>query len=273
MLKKNVIIGLLLITISGLGLYFNKEKISLFLHEKNTPKLPESVTIEKIKQDEKDVKTDVDLVDTKETPLKNKESIPTEYNLAVPFAPQAPFANWDLPYQEACEEASLIMAGYFFADKNLDNIKMDAEILKLVEWEKNKFGYYQDTNAKEVAQIAKEYFGLKAELDYDTTVSNIKNHLAKNKLVIIPAAGRLLPNPYFSGEGPLYHMLVIRGYTKNHFITNDPGTRRGEGFLYKYDDLINAIHNWPFVGKGDSVGVSENDILQGEKVMIVVDSI
>ena len=44
--------------------------------------------------------------------------------------------------------------------------------------------------------------------------------------VLLPAAGRLLRNPYFSGQGPLYHMLVVKGYTRDgKIITDDPGTR------------------------------------------------
>jgi len=34
----------------------------------------------------------------------------SEINLPVPFTPQAPHANWAMPYKEACEEASALMA-------------------------------------------------------------------------------------------------------------------------------------------------------------------
>ena len=57
--------------------------------------------------------------------------LPVEYNLAVPFQPQAPFANWDMPYQEACEEASLIMADAYFAGQALSANDMDYAIKKL----------------------------------------------------------------------------------------------------------------------------------------------
>jgi len=198
-------------------------------------------------------------------------SLPNEYNLAVPFQPQAPKANWGLPYQEACEEASLIMADAFFNGRGLTADSMDISINKLVDWQKKRFGYYEDTTAEEAAIIAKEYFYLNAAVDYDVTVENIKGYIAQNKLVLAPAAGRVLPNPYFSGQGPLYHMLVIRGYTDKYFITNDPGTRRGEEFLYEYDDLINAIHNWSHDFKKYPSDIIAEKILDGEKAMIVVD--
>jgi len=197
--------------------------------------------------------------------------IPEEYNLLIPFSSQAPFGDWGEPYQEACEEASLIMADAFFSKKTLSKEIMDQEIKKLVEWQKDVFGYYEDTTAKEVSYIAKEYFGLEANIDYGVSVENIKKYISQNKLIIVPAAGRILPNPNFTGEGPLYHMLVIRGYTDKYFITNDPGTRNGKEFLYTYNDLINAVHDWPKEHGGKKDGVSEQDMLLGQKVMIVLD--
>jgi len=199
------------------------------------------------------------------------QAFPKEYNLAVSFQSQAPTANWDMPYQEACEEASLIMADAFFNGRALSVDGMDTSIHKLVDWELEKFGYYEDTTSKEVVQIAQEYFYLDAVLDYDVTVENIKKYISQNKLILVPAAGRILPNPNFTGDGPLYHMLVIRGYTDKYFITNDPGTKNGKEFLYKYDDLINAIHDWPNENGGQKNEVSEDDMLTGEKVMIAVD--
>lgn len=193
-----------------------------------------------------------------------------EYNLSVPFASQAPNADWGMPYQEACEEASLIMADAFFKGYSLSAEKMDQDIKKLVDWEMDYFGYYQDTTSEEVALVAKEYFGLQVELDRDVSVENIKKLISQNKLVLVPSAGRILPNPNFTGEGPLYHMLVIRGYANEYFITNDPGTRRGEEFLYKYDDLLDAVHDWPRDVGSNSLDVTEEEMLKGEKVMIIV---
>jgi hypothetical protein len=120
--------------------------------------------------------------------------------------------------------------------------------------------------------MAREYFEFNAELDSDVTVDNIKKHISNNKIVIGPAAGQMLGNPYFTGLGPVYHMLVIRGYTEDSFITNDPGTKRGKEFLYKYGTLINAIHDWPLTTGGDSQSVTPEVMATGEKVMIVVDA-
>ncbi|MAG28998.1 hypothetical protein CL632_02535 [bacterium] len=198
------------------------------------------------------------------------QGIPSEYNLAIPFSPQAPHANWELPYQEACEETSLIMVDRYFKNQTLSADEADKDIHKLVLWQKQRFGYYEDTKAREVVVIGREYFDFNVELDYDVTAENIKKHISDNKIVIVPAAGQMLGNPYFTGLGPVYHMLVIRGYTEDKFITNDPGTKRGKEFLYDYNTLINAIHDWPLNTGGDSQSITAEVMATGEKVLIVV---
>lgn len=190
-----------------------------------------------------------------------KQLPPAEVNLDVPFQSQAPFGNWDMPYQEACEEASAIMVHYYFAAKTLSAETMDEEILKLIDFENKTFGYYKDTTAAEIARIMKEYFGYKnVEVSYNFTIEDIKLEVASGRLVILPAAGRLLPNPNFRQPGPVYHALVIKGYMSDgRIITNDPGTRRGKDFLYYPQHLMNALHEW-----------NAEDILKGRPAMIVV---
>lgn len=186
--------------------------------------------------------------------------IPQTFNLNVPFGSQAPFANWDMPYQEACEEAAAIMVHYYYESKQLTPKIMNEEILKLVEWENKTFGYYEDTKASEIARILHEYFGHKnVEVRYEFAINDIKEEIAQGRPVILPAAGRLLPNPNFRQPGPIYHALVAKGYTENKIITNDPGTRKGHDFLYDPKELMNALHEW-----------NEEDILKGGKAMVVV---
>jgi hypothetical protein len=44
--------------------------------------------------------------------------VPATFNLDIPFYAQAPDGNWELPWKEACEEASIILAHYFLADRS-----------------------------------------------------------------------------------------------------------------------------------------------------------
>lgn len=204
-----------------------------------------------------------------EVEILSEEELPLDLDFSVPFAPQAPYAVWDDLHKEACEEAAMIITAKYFQNQGLNAHIMEQEILNLVKWEKEN-GYKIDLTAQEVAQIMKDYFGLKAEVIKEVTTERIKKELFGNKLIIVPAAGRKLGNPYFRQPGPIYHMLVIRGYDerKKEFITNDPGTKRGEGFRYKYQKLIPAIHNWDHEKAKEQM--TEKEMEQGEKVMVVV---
>lgn len=286
----NIFVAILVI----FALFINRVRVRTMYDEFRRPSLPDAISFEQkelekiydemeaedddhvfsndVSQSDDDADGDDKIAAVADTlPRNDTKEVPVEYNLAVPFQAQAPFANWDMPYQEACEEASLIMAYKFFMGRPLSAHEMDVNIQKMVDWQMEKFGYYADTTSEQVAQTAIEYFGLSAELDYNVTTENIKSIISQNKLIIIPAAGRILPNPYFSGHGPLYHMLVIRGYTDEYFITNDPGTKRGEEFLYKYNDLINAVHDWDHDYDMYSNEVQAEKMLTGDKVMIVID--
>lgn len=203
----------------------------------------------------------------KNTPTNKSASF---LNIPVPFTSQAPYANWDDLHNEACEEASMIMADAYFNMKTLNKEKAEAEIQKIVEWE-TKNNYTVDVTAEEVVQILKNYFQLSAYISVRVTAEEIQRELNLGKLIILPAAGRMLGNPNFRRPGPLYHMLVVRGYdgAKKQFITNDPGTRKGEEYRYSYATLLNAVHDWPKQGKGKD-DVTEVEMKEGRKVMIVV---
>jgi hypothetical protein len=199
------------------------------------------------------------------TPPTAEPAIPAttskEVNLAVPFITQAPRGNWGLPYQEACEEASVIMgAAYFNGETSISPDVADRRILDTVAWEKQTFGFYEDTTAAETARMAREHFGLQAEAKPVASIDDVKAELTQGSVVLLPAAGRLLNNPNFSGAGPLYHMLVAKGFLRDgRIITNDPGTRHGADYLYDPVVLYNAIHDW-----------NGGDVTNGAKVMVVL---
>ncbi|OGY44665.1 MAG: hypothetical protein A3B89_04250 [Candidatus Buchananbacteria bacterium RIFCSPHIGHO2_02_FULL_40_13] len=189
------------------------------------------------------IKADNNISDASKTTLPAQVAIPAKLELKVAFAPQAPFANWDELHEEACEEASIITAAKYFSHQPLDEKIMDEEIYKLADWE-GVNGYKIDLSAAETAQVLKNYYQLNAKVVEDVSVDRIKYELSRGNLVIVPAAGRELQNPYFRTPGPIYHMLVIRGYDNDEFITNEVGTKRGDGFRYKYQRLIDAVHDW-----------------------------
>jgi len=197
-------------------------------------------------------------------------------DLSVPFIVQAPFAEWDELHKEACEEAVLIIANAWLNNQELTKEQANEQILDSVKWQEDNWGGHYDLNASETVRLADQYFGIeKIYITNVDSIDNVKYELSKGNIVIVPAAGRLLKNPYYRQPGPPYHMLVVKGYNKKGIITNDPGTRLGADFIYSDDIFFKAIHDWPFsldeikfLSKDEK---AEEVMLQGEKVMIVVE--
>ncbi len=189
--------------------------------------------------------------------------LPESFDLAVPFTSQAPYAAWDAVHKEACEEASLSMVHAFYegvSGGKIEAAKAEQRIQEIVAFERKTFGFFEDTDAEQTAQIAREFYGYqKIEILIDPSVEDIKRQLVAGRPVIVPSAGRLLGNPFYNQPGPIYHMLVLRGYTKTKFITNDPGTRRGEGYQYSFDVVMQAMRDW-----------NNGDVLNGRKVVLVI---
>lgn len=205
------------------------------------------------------------LAKEKETPIPapTKTALPSEVNLKIPFTSQAPHQNWDEPYKEFCEESSVLMVQSYLKNQPIVNADdADAKMLAIKDFELKRFGYYEDTTAEETAVILREFYGLdKIVVIKNPTLVEVKTALTGGKAVIFPLAGRQIGNPYYHQPGPLFHMLVVKGYTKKgDLITNDPGTRRGADFIYKADVLLNALSDWNHF---------TSDIAPEKKVMIV----
>ncbi len=185
---------------------------------------------------------------------EQEKPLPATFNLAVPFSSQAPQGVWDELHEDACEEASIYMAAEYFAgtgDVKIDPAAADAVITALVHKGEQDFGHGLSITAAQTVELIEAYYpNFTAEIIENPSVEDLKRLLVDGYPVIVPALGRELGNPNFSGEGPLYHMLVLRGYDATHFITNDPGTRLGQGYQYTYDVLMSAIADW---NNGDPV--------------------
>jgi hypothetical protein len=180
-------------------------------------------------------------------PAPTQPSSPVEFNLAVPFSSQAPFMVWDPYHEETCEEASVLMVLEFYRGetaKTLDPQFAEDEYKVMTDLE-TSLGYGLSMTAAETVDTIQKYSDFSARVVENPTVDELKELLVKGYPIIVPAAGRELGNPFFTGEGPLYHMLVIRGYTKDgKFITNDPGTRHGQNYSYNTSVLMSAIGDW-----------------------------
>jgi len=156
---------------------------------------------------------DVRRTDSTETVEKIPEPLPNSINLDVPFYPQAPDADWSMPWQEVCEEASIILAYYYVTGQDLTKEKFKEEVLSLVDWQIENFGDYEHTNIEQTAEMLEKFFKYSDyEILKNPTADDLKKALAKGRAIVAPFASRQLGNPFYSGEGPYYHMMVIKGY-------------------------------------------------------------
>lgn len=218
------------------------------------PQRLENGTVPPMRQELAEERRDADKGQKGEIPL-SAESGPkaapvTTLLKDVPFAPQAPFGEWGDPiFQNACEEASLVMAARWISGEPLSREEAREEILALSRFEKDRFGHAIDTSIADTEKIFREYYGGIAfsEVRTDVTPDDMREALASGALLIVPADGRRLGNPNYTQPGPPEHMLVVIGYDaeKVEFVTNDPGTHRGEGYRYPEHILYAAIADYP----------------------------
>lgn len=269
------------------ALYTQRVNLGDYWRAMNAPALPEAVTYEDVVEDAEGVdavedepeavaarEDEIVAVLDEEPPViapapaedsptvEPSTATPAEFNLAVPFTSQAPFGVWDEVHEETCEEASAYMVHAFYQGVSgvIAPQTAEDELQRIVAKEMEIFGFYKDTSAAETAVLVKALYGYaRVDVVADPTAEDIKGFIAAGHPVIVPAAGRMLGNPNFTGLGPPYHMIVVRGYTETHFITNDPGTRNGEQYVYSVGTLMNAMHDW-----------NGGDVENGEKVVVVI---
>lgn len=193
---------------------------------------------------------------------KEPLTLPESFELDIPFITQAPFRSWqEYPFNHTCEEAAVLMVHYYLVGiKEVDENQTRKELLDLVDFQTENYGFHEDTSAAQTAKLIEDYYGYQAKVYYDISLEEIKKEIIKGNPVIVPTAGRLLENPNYTPPGPLFHMLVIKGYNQFEFITQDSGTyRTGQNRHYSYEIIEKAIHDW-----------NNGDVLNGRKAMIVV---
>lgn len=174
---------------------------------------------------------------------------PQNINHRVPFTSQAPTAEWGQQiFQDGCEEASVLMAQAWRNGETLTKESAFKNISALATWQKKKFGHSVDTDTADTQQfLLEEYLEVTDTIiRYDFTLDTLID-LTQKGIVIVPTNGQKLGNPNYRAPGPLQHMLVIVGYdaSLHEFITNDPGTRKGEGYRYPEATLYAAIRDYP----------------------------
>lgn len=168
--------------------------------------------------------------------------------LGIEFTSQAPEKNWRQPWQDACEETSIVIVDNFYNKKSLNTKTAKSEILKIFYIKEKVFGPSLDEDAEKMNYIINNFLNWEGRVVENLTLEQIKEEITNNRPVILPADGKILKNKYFNTSG--YHVFVISGYDddKKMFITQEPGTRFGKNYLYSYDTVERAMRDYHVQG-------------------------
>lgn len=172
-------------------------------------------------------------------------------NIVMPFTSQAPDGRWIQPWQDFCEEASILMVDQYYKKEALNKTKAKKLLLELFDIKNKTYGKSLDESTEKMTDLINKFFPFEASIIEQPTREQIKEQIDLGQPVIIPVSGKDLHNPRFRNGGPRYHVLVISGYDdeKQQFITQEPGTQIGLDFRYPYGTIMDAIHD--LVPSGD----------------------
>lgn len=167
----------------------------------------------------------------------------------VPFVIQAPHANWDQPYQDACEEATIVMAHAWAQNDNRSKIpahEADQRLLEIVVLEDKTIGYNRDTNLQIMADLINNFLPFEATVVQNPSLDLLLTEIDAGRPIIAPVWGRYLINQYFTPPGPTYHTIVLVGYDPKtkEFITHEPGTKRGKHFRYSFNNVMEGLQDF-----------------------------
>ena len=228
--------------------------------------LVKKLTQEKIENKIIQTKTKIEAALSREVaPTQSETEGLNSHLIKTVFIQQAPEKNWDDPWQDACEEASLLTVDYFY--KNISSITIETNrnaILKMIDFE-NTQNFSKDMNVSQMAVVASKYLNYQTKIIDNPTIDDIKRYISQNTPIIIPASGKILyqENKHFNSGGPYYHNIVILGYDdqKQQFTVHDVGTKAGAYFKYSYNLLMESIHDFPASDKKEDINDGQKRIL------------
>lgn len=250
---KKLSVILLIATLLLAGYFF-------FSRKKAAPELPKPADqnnqiAQNQKEEVKTPETENQTEEKKTEPVEEEPApkIPEKFLLEIPFYSQTPLSKWDAFHEDMCEEASVLNAGLYLLEKKLSKEEFEKELQKMQKLEKKEIGEWKSTTIAQTKKLVDIYFEgkVKSKIINNPTIEQIQAEIAAGlpagkagNPVIVPLSGRDIGNPNFTPPGPIYHMLVIKGYDSQSFITNDVGTRKGNSYTYKKEVIMKNTRDW-----------------------------
>jgi len=184
----------------------------------------------------------------------------TTVNLSVPYTSEIPDGRWIKPWNNACEEAAIVMIEQFYAgnhDARLTRANAKKLMWPLFGIEEKLWKNSADTDAARTAKIINDYTSMSAYIKSDPAIDDIIAELDAGRPVISFHYGYDLKNPNIPWRrgGSSYHVMPITGYDpiKMEFIVDDPGNHRsGLDYRYQYATITSSLHDFDHAtGKAD----------------------
>ncbi|MCX6779926.1 MAG: C39 family peptidase, partial [Candidatus Magasanikbacteria bacterium] len=172
--------------------------------------------------------------------------------IPVPYTSEVPLGSWAKPWNNACEEASMVMAeSYYFGNESMSKDVAVKYMLPLFDIENKIFGSNADSDAARTTKLLNEYLSVSAAIKNNPTLTDIKDQLRQGKPVITFHYAKSIKNPNYRWRvgGSYYHVLIIIGFddNTNEFIINDSGDdKTGASHRYSYDLIMSTLHDFNF---------------------------
>ncbi|EKD43122.1 MAG: hypothetical protein ACD_72C00445G0001 [uncultured bacterium] len=178
--------------------------------------------------------------------------IPKKVQLKVPFTSEIPNGSWVKPWNNACEEASIVMVeGYYYGYESTTKKIAMQSMKPLFKIQDKIFGSNVDTDTFRTAKLINNYTNFSATIKENPTLEDVRIELRNDRPVISMHYAKNLQNPnhHFRVGGSYYHVIVITGYDDEtqEFIVNDSGDEKtGGGYRYPYEDYMKSLHDFNF---------------------------
>lgn len=170
--------------------------------------------------------------------------------LKVPYTSEIPLGSWVKPWNNACEEATIVMAeSYYFGNQTMDKKTAVKYMTPLFGIQNKIFGGNADTDATRTAKLINNYLAVSATIKTNPTLEEIKEQLRAGKPVVSFHYAKNIKNPHYRWRagGSYYHVVLLVGFDDNtaEFFVHDSGDDvSGAYHRYSYDLIMNTLHDF-----------------------------